>query len=258
MPKREVGKAVPMSLPRKWVCDLLHFSKRVPIITAERPLRIRACIEARRKTPQPPSWSAILLKAFGLASQRVPEMRRSYLGAPWGRLHEMPYSVGSLVIDREYQGEHAVFCCPLLYPERMSLDEIHTKTDRWKKEPVEDHGPLRRIVKLTKLPLPIRRFAWWFGMNVSGYWKARYYGTFAINSLAGMRGSIMQMCFPCTCFLYYGIPDKDGTMPVQFGFDHRVFDGFAASRALGELEGILNHEIVEELQALPRAVKLAA
>jgi len=255
---KDRGRSVPMTLQRKWVCDLLHFGKKVPIITGERPLRLKPLIEARRNTWKPPSWSAILLKAVGLASQKVPEVRRSYLGFPWGRLHEMPYSVGAVVLDREYQHEHAVFCCTLLHPERLPLDEIHAKIEQWKNDDPMAHGPMRRLIRTTRLPLPLRRLAWWAGLNLRGYWKARHFGTFAINSLAGMRGKIMQMCFPCTMFLYYGVPDKDGVMPLQFGFDHRVFDGFESSRLLSELEACLNNDIVDELRLLPRPERMAA
>ena len=212
----------------------------------------------RRATRQPPSWSAIMLKAFGIASMRVPQLRWSYLGFPWGRLHEMPHSVGSVVIDREYQGEHAVFCAPLLHPEQLSLGDIHRKVESWKNEPVEQHGPLRRLIRTTKLPLPLRRFAWWFGLNGSGYLRGRHFGTFAINSLAGMRGKIMQMCFPVTTLIYYGVPDRDGSMPLQSGFDHRVYDGYTAARAIGELENVLNTDILEEIRTLQDSRQLVA
>ena len=36
-----------------------------------------------------------------------------------------------------------------------------------------------------------------------------------------------------------------------FAFDHRVFDGYAAGRILGELESVLNREIIAELRQPP-------
>ncbi len=245
------GKTIPLSLPRRWVGDILHFGKDVPIITGERGVRVKKLVAARRSVSHPPSWQAIILKAFGLVSERVPEMRRSYLSRPWARLHEMPYSVGTAVIDREYEGERAVFCAPLLYPERLPLAEIQRKCDAWKVGPVADHGPLRRQVRTTKLPRFLRRALWGYGLNWSGYLKGRYFGTFAVNCLAGMRGRITQMCFPVTTYLYYGVPEKDGTMPLQFGFDHRVYDGSTCARAIGVLEDVLSGPILDEVMSGP-------
>ena len=97
---------------------------------------------------------------------------------------------------------------------------------------------------------PVRRALWWYGLNVDGYQKARNFGTFAINCLAGYRARITQMCFPVTTFLYYGLPEKDGTMCLQMGFDHRVYDGYAAGRLMSERETALNGPIAAEVDAL--------
>lgn len=244
------GHCRPLSLPRRWVGDILHFSRQVPIITGERGIRIRPLVAARRATPRPPSWSALVLKAIGLVGQKIPEVRQSYLSFPWARIHEMPYSVGTVVMDREYDGGHAVFACPLLHPEQLPLREIQAKVDGWKTGPVESHGPLRRMVRTSRLPTPVRRALWWYGLNVDGYQKARNFGTFAINCLAGYRARITQMCFPVTTFLYYGLPEKDGTMCLQMGFDHRVYDGYAAGRLMSEMETALNGPIAAEVDAL--------
>jgi hypothetical protein len=45
-------------------------------------------------------------------------------------------------------------------------------------------------------------------------------------------------------------------MDLQFAFDHRVFDGHTAGRAVSELEAVLNHELVQEIRA--RSGALAA
>jgi hypothetical protein len=244
------GRSTRLSLPRRWVGDILHFGRQVPIITGERSIRVRDLVLARRSTPHPPSWSSIMLKGIGLTSQTIPELRQSYLSFPWARIHEMPYSVGTVVLDREYKGEHAVFACPLLHPEQQPLRSIQSSVDSWKTGPIEAHGPLRRIVRTSKLPQPIRRAMWWYGLNADGYQKARNFGTFAINCLAGYRSRIMQMCFPVTTFLYYGVPEKDGTMLIQLGFDHRVYDGYTAGRLTSELERKLNGPIAEEMHAM--------
>ena len=58
------------------------------------------------------------------------------------------------------------------------------------------------------------------------------------------------MCFPVTSYLYYGLPEKDGAMPIQFGFDHRVYDGATCARTFSALEEVLNGEVLAEVKAL--------
>ena len=41
------GKTVPLTLPRRWVSDILHFGKDVPIITGDRSLRVNKTKQAK-------------------------------------------------------------------------------------------------------------------------------------------------------------------------------------------------------------------
>ena len=58
---------------------------------------------------------------------------------------------------------------------------------------------------------------------------------------------MLQFMTPITSVIYFGAASQGtGEMPVQIAFDHRVFDGYTAGRALSELEGVLNKEIADE------------
>ena len=43
-----------ISLPRRFIADLMHASMRVPFVSLARTLDIGQLIEARAQTPQPP------------------------------------------------------------------------------------------------------------------------------------------------------------------------------------------------------------
>ena len=43
--------------------------------------------------------------------------------------------------------------------------------------------------------------------------------------------------------------DADGSLAVRLNFDHRVFDGGVAARALSRLERVLNSAMLAELKA---------
>lgn len=254
----EKGHYIRQSLPRKWMADMLHFSHRVPVVAAERILRVRATVEARKKTGLAVSWGAMMVKTMALVSQRLPEMRRAYLPYPWPRVYEAPYSVASVILDREYEGEHATLMAPVLYPERLSLINLDAKLNRLKTAPFHQIGSYRRLIRNTKFPLPIRRLLWSMGLFGSGLFRARNFGTYAVNSIAGFRARMLTMTTPITSCLYYNPVTRDGEMAIQFAFDHRVFDGYLAGRVGSEIERVLNNEIVAELKSLGETDRAAA
>ena len=49
--------------------------------------------------------------------------------------------------------------------------------------------------------------------------------------------------------LSYGLVRPDRTMELLLHWDHRIYDGVVAARALQRLEDVLNGEIADELLA---------
>ncbi len=225
---------------------MLHFASRVPTFAVERPLRIRALAELRRELPDPPSWHALITKGLGLASMRVPELRRAYMPYPWPTLYEAPYSVASIVFEREFRSEDVPFFAPLLHPERLSLTDIRDKVLSWKRDPVHCHGALRRLIRTAKAPIAIRRLLWSIGLYGNGYFRARNFGTFAVNSVRSLGLNVKMFSSPLTSVWYYGNVTDAGEMAMSMGLDHRVFDGNAVARAFRELEDALNGELLKE------------
>jgi hypothetical protein len=249
----ERGRSIPLSLPRRWIGDMLHFAMKVPLVAAERTLRIRTLVEARRATPFAPSWYATMFKAFAMVSERIPELRRAYMPFPWPHFYEHPFSVGSVVITREYEGEPATFLCPVLHPERLPLTKLHDKLQSLQNDPVEKHGSMRRLIRTSKLPRPIRRLFWATGLYLSGSLRAGNFGTFSINTNAKGRGiRTLQFVTPLTSVFYFGLPSNEGSMDTQLAFDHRVFDGATAYRIGSELESVLNRDLAAETRVSGR------
>jgi hypothetical protein len=246
----ERGRFVPMSLPRKWTADLLYFAAKSRTVAVQRTLRVRDLAEARRASGLSVGWAALLTKGLGIVSMRVPELRWSYMPLPWPHFYEAPHSVASIVVDREFGGEHAVLLAPMLHPERLPLAAIQEKLDHFKTAPIESVSPFRRLIRTTKFPWPIRRLLWRIGLYGSGLMRARNFGTFGVNSMALLRVTLVQAMSPITATLYYDAVTQDNGLPVQLLFDHRVFDGYIAGKALGELEKVLNTEVLSELRGL--------
>ena len=252
-----VGRSLSLSLPRRFVCDLLHFAHKVPTVPVQKRMHLAPLMAARQQAFPRPSWCSLFTKAFGMVAANRPELRRAYLSFPWPHLYEHPVSIASVAIERRLGDEDAVFFVQIRAPEDHSAEQIDDYLQECKVRPIERVATFRRTLRVSRLPRFIRRFLWWFGLNVSGYKRARNWGTFGISVYSGLGAESLHPLSPLTTALNYGVIAEDGSVDVRITYDHRVLDGAAVARALGELEQILNGPVAQALLAAPR-VQVAA
>src|SRR5437868_3974429 len=131
------GRVIPLSLPRRLVCDLVHFGKKVPAVTVQRRMNIASLVRARGRLEQRPSWAVLFAKAFGLAAQTHAPLRRAFVPRPWPHLYEHPFSVASFAVERDFAGEPAVFFAKARAPERQSLTALDQHLHRFKTAPLK-------------------------------------------------------------------------------------------------------------------------
>jgi len=241
------GRTIALSLPRKWIADLLHFAHKIPTIPVERVMCL-ATVRAA-KTSARVSWPAIFLKAFGLTARQYPELRRAWVSYPWPRLYEHPYSIASVAVERDYHGEPAVFFGQLRKVEDYSLKGIDGLLRGLKYDPIESIGLYRRAIGFTRLPRVVRRFAWWVSLEWSGAKHASRMGTFGLSVYASLGAASLHPLSPLSYVLNYGVMDDSGRIEVRLIYDHRVADGAVIARALAAMEGILNGAILDELRS---------
>ena len=154
------GRRVPLSLPRRWMADIMHLCRGMPVFVADRRFNLAEVVATRGALANPPSWPAIFAKAYSLAAARMPELRRSFQTFPWAHLYESDFSVASVAVAREFEGEAAVFFGLLHAPEQQSLAQLTAHLAEFKSKPVEEVRPFARLVKYTRYPKPIRRLIW--------------------------------------------------------------------------------------------------
>jgi hypothetical protein len=240
---------VRLSLPRLWMREVVRFGNKFAIgLSAS--VRVSAVVEARRKHQPLISWSAILIKAMALTSRKWPELRRAYITFPWPHLYEHPHCVASVVVEREWHGERAVFFDQIPAPENQSLREIDRVVESLKDLPIENVGGYRRLLRITRYPWPLRRLMWLVALYGAGRMKSKYFGTVSINSIPSRHLRITQSATPVSVSFVYAPAGPDGRMPLQIFFDHRVTDGQNLHRVVADMEAILNRDIVDELNAL--------
>src|SRR5215470_8043968 len=99
------GLAIPLSRPRRLVCDLLHFASGVPTVPVQRRMKLAPVVTARHSAAVRPPWTAVFAKAFALVAAEFPELRRAYCKFPRPHLYQYPASVAAVTVERDYCGE---------------------------------------------------------------------------------------------------------------------------------------------------------
>jgi hypothetical protein len=158
-------KPIALSPLRRFICDFLEAARGVPTVPTQRRMRLGPLRDAREAHPGRPPWTALFTKAYALTALEVPDLRRAYVKIPWGHLVEYPGSVASFAVEREYRGERGIFFGRIRKPERRTLLDITGIIRDLQHGPVEENPDFRRTLWLSRLPWPLRRLVWWFGMN---------------------------------------------------------------------------------------------
>jgi hypothetical protein len=250
------GTVRKISVPRRLIIDLMHASMGVPFVALRRRLNVRALADARAVAVGRPGWAAIFTKAFCLVAKEQPVLRTMYIGGPWPHLYELPVSVGMVAIARCEDGEDCVLPQRVRGAEHMALAEVDAVIRHGMTAPVREVPMFRRLLRVTRLPLPLRRLLW-AGCFAMGRQRANFCGNFGITSVAAFGPGNLDALSPGPYLLSYGALNADQTIEVVIRWDHRVTDAALIAQTLTRLEQVLNGEIAAELlaQQRPAAVK---
>jgi len=245
-----MGSRMALSLPRRFVCDLLHSARHVPLAMVQRRMELGAVREARAAAQPRPDWCVLYTKAHALVSAAWPQLRRAYVSFPWPHLYQHPTGVAVIPVECPFGSEPAVFFARIADPESRSLTELHHELRRCQEDPIETIAAFRRDLRLSWLPLPLRRLLWWWNIQASGRRRAAFLGTFGVHGCADLGAAPLQPLAPLTSTLTYGTLDAKGGFDVRLSYDPRVLDGLTVARILADLERVLTHEILAELRYL--------
>jgi hypothetical protein len=256
------GTVRKISMPRRLVVDLMHASRRVPFVSLQRTLDIGVLLEARAASAQRPGWAAIFAKAFALVARDERILRTLYVKWPWPHFYELPRSVAMVAIARREDGEDCVLPQKVSAPDELPLAEVDTLIRHAKTAAIDEVPAFRKILRATRLPLPLRRLIWAVGLNF-GRQRANYFGSFGITSVAAYGAGELHALSPGPFILSYGVIGPDQTIDVLIRWDHRVTDAALIAKALTRLQQVLNGAIAAELlshrqPSEPKAVRALA
>lgn len=251
------GRYIPLSGPRKFLVDLLHFAQQVPTVPVQRRMALGELAAARERSPDRPCWPAVFLKAYGVVADEMPALRRAFVQLPWPHLREYPKTVASLAVERSFGDEPCVFFGRIGNPGGQALRDLHAAVRTFAEGPLDDIKPFRKMLAFARWPRPVRRALMWLGLNLPRT-RPGQFGTFGLSVYSSLGAESLHPLSPLTTTLTYGVIDPDGGVTVRLVYDHRVFDGATAARALARLEEVLTGAMVDELRSPPSVVTRAA
>jgi hypothetical protein len=242
------GTVRKISIPRRLVADLMHASVRVPFVSLTRSVNVRPLLEARAQAANPPGWAAIFVKAFALVAREQPVLRTLHVKWPRRAFFELPRSVAMVAIARTENGEDCVLPQRITAPDEIPLAEVDVLIRQAKDAPIDEVPAFRKMLRVTRLTLPLRRLLWAIGLNL-GRQRANFFGNFAVTSVAAYGPGELHALSPGPFVLSYGVVGTDQGIDVVVRWDHRITDAAPMAKALTRLEQVLNSEIAAEIRA---------
>ncbi len=251
------GRRITLSAPRRFSIDLLHLASRIPTVPVQRRMQLAGVARARAAAVPRPGWPAVFIKAYARVVAEMPELRRAYVCLPWPHLYEYPTVAAGLAVEREYQGEKAVFFGRVSRPQNLPLPEIEARVRALIEMPVSHIKTYRKMLRVAGLPRPLRRFLLWLGLNLPRS-RPSVFSTFGLTVYSSLGAESLHPISPLTTTMTYGVFRDDGSVDMRLVYDHRVLDGATVARALALLEGELTGPICDELRTLAAPARSAA
>lgn len=252
------GSNLPITGPRRFIIDLVHFARQVPSTPVSRVVNVAPLFEARVEHPSRPSWAVLFMKAYALVGAQHPPLRRALLQFPWPRLYEHPWMNCALAIERSYQEEPGVFVGLFRAPELQTIVQLQDALTWYKHQPLESVGIYRQALRVSRAPQSIRRLLWWSTLNVSGFKRAKRFGTFGLTSYGSLGAESLHPISPLTTTLTFGPIAPSGDVVIKLIYDHRVLDGAYIARRLRDIEEALHGAVLGELRAARAAGRAEA
>ena len=238
------------SIPRsrRLTLDVLHFHRQVDTCAHDRQFHLSRVAELRSRAPVRISWSILFIKAFAIIAAHRPVLRQTFQRWPWGHIYQHPCNVAMLATHRMHRDEAWVFHSRFRQPESKTLIELQARLDRYLTEPVQEAFQIQW--QLSGLPTFVRRFLWWWTLNVAVAKRTHRVGTFFLTTLASKGVEIQDPPAYFTSNLTYGPLDEKKRCRVTMSYDHRLMDGSMVADCLIELETVLNGSIANELESM--------
>ena len=191
----------------------------------------------------------LFAKGFAMAAQHRPALRRIHASLPTPRLLEVQMAIGCILVERSHEGQPMVMAARFQDLATTPLPELGLQLATAKNAPVSAYRPAYRVLRMLRIPWPLRRLLLLWGLALAGP-VLRHGGTFAVSSVGQHGAAIVDSVSPLPAFLTFGPIDAAGQVDVHLAFDHRVMDGADAAEALQALQAVMAGALAEEVERL--------
>ncbi|MEX2035028.1 MAG: hypothetical protein WEA28_07540 [Xanthobacteraceae bacterium] len=239
---------IPMSVARRLVTDYMWAASGIARVDVTRSVSFHDLIIVRSQLREPPSWTAMFVKAFAIVAAEIPELRRVYMKFPWPHLYEYSGSTASVLHECIIMGDIGVLPLRFHNPDTVPLRHLSQMIRGAADASTKRSSLQRKLIAIARLPLLIRRLIWGLCLNIPRLRKE--IGTYGVSSVARWQTELGTTRSPLPCLLSYGPINSHDNITVRLNFDHRIFDGALAARALTRLDEVLNSSILQEMREL--------
>lgn len=209
--------------------------------------------QARSGGEQPPSFTALVIKAAAMTMQRHPEANRAILGFPFfRRLYQFHNQDISVAVEKALPGlPGAAFAVPIRYALNKPLAEITRELQDLALCDEQTNDSYRMFMRFLKyMPRPLS--AWLISGRCTGAsaWQ-RYRGCACwVNAPSKSGADLVMTTWPWPITFSFGVVRKRpfvagdslevrSTMPLVMVFDRRIMGGGPAGRIFADFKKIL-------------------
>ena len=241
-----------LSNERRLISDVVRIAQQIPLAAIQKEFDVKELNSLRMKTRPRISWDVLMMRAYSLVGQDIPELRKTYTRFPRPYLYEHSHNVCLLTIARKYHGRERLFFARFGAPEQHSLSQLQEQYNHYRTAPVESIKQFRHQIWFARVPLPIRRFIWRSLVSSFPGKRASHLGTFGMSLSKFRNATGTKHLGPNTTTLGVDPHPRQGKATLLLTFDHRVMDGKPAAEILHRLSCVLADQVANELKMLLR------
>ena len=124
-------------------------------------MHLKNVMDARKRHPEQPPWSALFAKGFALVAREIAPLRQVYVGFPTPRIFEYHESFVSIAYELNVEGEAIVLPVRIRRADQIPLTGFRYKLDEMRDGYLARRGFYRILEVLSHFPVLIRRPIWW-------------------------------------------------------------------------------------------------
>ena len=192
------GRNLPLTGPRRFIIDLVHFARQIPSTPVSRPMDVSALIGPARHASGAAVVGGPVHEGLRPGGRRPSPLASGLLEFPWPRLYEHPWMNCAWRSSGRSRSEQGVFVGLFRAPEQQTLGQLQEALAFYKSQPLEEVGFYRRAMCVSRGPTPVRRLLWWSTLHVSGYKRAKRFGTFGLTSYGALGAESLHPISPLT------------------------------------------------------------